>query len=409
MRHMKKTHVVEMIEKCFTEEHLKISELYINQRVWPKLYDKKILKDEWPGLEYVRRDIMNINDICFDRDKLDDDTINVNADHRVPKITFGYQSSGRAHGRGDNTAKLWQNLDKRGYELSHIPVSVCQLPDGKTHIMDGRTRLEHLIERGFTNIIVDVYKSNNIGTFEDWQTYANPPPEVRSPQKTEDLIRRGADKIRNGTLNPNNDIEIYKWIEKISGGAYSHKTVGKIVSGMIESSGGTSSSKSYTETAAKQFLNMYGYHDNTKENGIYYLIISGESKASSVIAAAKYMGKLSVEGKKVKELRLVINTGTLKGSDPSISWKKCVDDFRDEFENNLNIIKTYFFGSGDIDTRIKLYGVLPSVISLSQEYPMDRMVIFDASELKYKRFHQIDINRGMSAAVGVEEIEEEEY
>ena len=126
---------------------------------------------------------------------------------------------------------------------------------------------------------------------------------------------------------------------------------------------------------------------------------SSEAPVKAIPAAAKYLTE-TLAGKKVKELRVVIHTGTLQGADPELSWKTKIDNFRNEWKSALQAIKDAFFTrESEFLLKIKCFGAIPAVSSLASEYPMDKLVMFHVGKLKNKTFGEIGFDSSMAAAV----------
>ena len=314
----------------------------------------------------------------------------------ISKNRFQVQTS-RADGRGQHHKEVWESLRIKGFVLSHVPMSVCLLPDGNYHLMNGRTRTEELIRNNFTNLIVDVYESDDYMSFLKFAVFSNPPEDPHSAQTMRDVIELGIDSIGSGRLKPK---DVYDFVDVVTSSSYSPSKVGEIVNSII--AGESSTSLSLNSTEAAEWLNINGYRDNMNGNGIYYCVVSYESPASSITSVAKQLKSLITNGNKVKEYRLVINPGTLKGGTIEKSWKGRIDRFRDGYISNLDSVRELYFGGTEIKNTIKLYGAIPTVKALAQEYPLDKLVIF-AGPLKTKNFKDIDTENGLSKLMEVEE------
>jgi hypothetical protein len=139
-----------------------------------------------------------------------------------------------------------------------------------------------------------------------------------------------------------------------------------------------------------------GYIDNDKNNGIYYKVYSTEYVSKSFVTLSSFYRNLVKEGKKVKELRVILHTGTLDGSDPVHSWKSRIDKFRRSWDSFYDNIEYAFFEHPERSRKIKLYGALPAVTSIAKEYPMDRLVMFHTGKLKDNLFSDLDDVDGLN-------------
>jgi len=393
---MSLSHAVPLSEKTFTQEHVELSKAYINPKVWPGLYNNKVLSKNFPGLKFKDRRVMAIKDIIYDipEDQLD----------QYPSIMRGFAvknkmmvQSARSNGRGNKAPEVWASIRQNGYVLSHIPMAACLMMDKKVYFNDGRTRLEELIAQGFTHVLVDYYECSDWHSFVMFSLYRNPTENPRSPQTLNDVITSGINEVTTGRLkNTQSDIEHF--VKTVTNDAYGSQKFGMIVQGI--QAGKKSTSQSFKEEEAKSWLTSMGYNNNENDNGIYYLVVSIESKTSTILAAANELTRLKSIGVQVKKLRLVINPGTLKGANPEKSWKDGADSFIQTHKESLNVIKDCYFNGTKLDNIIELYGIIPSVFSLAQEYPLDKLVIFDKIfSTHQKTFQDLGLSVGMTELI----------
>lgn len=391
-------HTVPLSEKTFKPEHIRISKDYINPKVWPGLYDNKALKTNFPTLKFVERRIMAIKDIIYD---IPDSEIlkypEVMREH-LKRSKFMIQTA-RQNGRGANAKAVWESLRKRGYELSHIPMCVIGMMDDKDHFNDGRTRLEELIKQGFTDILVDYYTCSDWHSFTKFAVYRNPPEKARSPQTLSDVIFNGTSEIKAGRLQ-NTEEAIQEYVKIITMDAYDENNFGKIVKGILGGKSGQSAS--HSEADAKDWMETNGYIDNIKDNGIYYYVISAESKSSTIVGAANELQRLLSTKQQVKELRLVINPGTLKSANPEFSWKDRIDTFRKTYNENLQAVRNSHFILAENRNIIKLFGAIPTVHSMAQTYPLNKIVVFNKLfTKKHNSFVDLDTTNAMTELLGI--------
>jgi hypothetical protein len=394
----KLTHIVSTTKKIFTEDNIKVTKKYINPDVWPEYFDNTTLKIKFEGLKYIKRTLIDIDSIIFDppEDMMDQFSVAMREFILKKNNKLNIQKS-RANGRGEFHEQTWRSIRNKGYELCHMPMSVCKLPDKRIWLINGRTRIEELIRLGFKNIIADYYECSNYSSFEKFSLFSNPPGNARSPQTKEDVVQVGIAQIKKGSLQHNN---IYDFVQDVSGSVYDTSTIGKIVKCIIE--GKESTSMSYSDEGAREWLNSHGYHDNVNNNGIFYFVSSKESSGSAVLAAAKHYRMILQQGQKVKEIRIIINPGTLTGASAEDSWKKKVDKYREDFNSNFEIIKSAYFVDPQLSKIIKLYGVIPSVVSMAEDYPLEKLVLFHIGKLKYSSFREIDEENGLSRLLDID-------
>jgi hypothetical protein len=380
------SHSVPLSAKKFTEADRLKTLQYYNPQVWPGLYSN--LPD---GMRFVGRVIMEIKDIELDFD--------LDADDKEFYNNFFVSQHGafRIYGVGENADDVKASLNEHGYELSHIPMSVAKI-HGKQMILDGRTRLWALKDAGFETVIVDLYE------IDEWKIYfreglrRNPRPRPSSPMTKAEVINNCNVRIENGWLKRDWD-EIIDYVDDVTDKSFKPEVCKKIAHNVMYGIGYSASVLSLGKESATAWLKRNGYIDNVSNNGIYYEVFASSAYSKAVAGAAGRILELEAEGKTVKELRIVIHTGTLEGSNPIISWEDAVDSFRQGWKNDLNNIGKYFFGTTDLSSRIKLYGVIPAVKQLAELYPMDKLVMFHIGSLKTKSFSDIRTENGLDDAL----------
>jgi hypothetical protein len=388
---MSPVHSVPLSAKRFIPEDLKLSLLYVNPIVHPGLYDKKLTGD----LKFVDRRIMSIKDIEFDTGKFFTEV-----DLKLgPNNSQQTQSTAiRANGVGENADDVTNDINTNGYELSHIPISVARCPNDKDMILDGRTRLYYLLKMGFTNVIVDYY------TCASWETYftqglvRNPKQKPYSPMKKEDVIGNCHFAIKSGWIKKN-PTDISKHVRKIAGNTFAYNILQKIIHNVMYGESHTAAVISLSDDTAKAWLKRNGYFDNDKGNGIYYKVVSASAWTKAIAAAAKTHNELLENGCRVKELRIILHTGTLEGADPIKSWQGKIDTFRTGWRENLTDISRAFHTEYTNRAIIKVYGVIPAVGSLSEQHPMDKLVMFHVGKLKEKSFAEINLEESIGVAL----------
>ena len=401
----KVVHSVPMSVTKFTETDLEISLKYVNPDVWPGFYDNQILSEKFPGLTYVDRRIIPIKDIIMDINP-DEEKENT---HRNALLAFSIenvlQQEVRTGGLGQNYQDVWSDMENFGFKLSSRPVAVGFCPDKKIHIIDARTRLLKLKQAGFKNVIVDYYECKNYQSLKDFAQYSNMRRDPSSPHTPNDIVLSGINKIRLGQLKPD-VVSIRFYVELVAPESFTKGVIDKIVA-RIHQNVIPKTSVTFTTKFAVDTLRTIGYHDNENNNGIFYYVVSTESPGSVIANAAQELLDLQNKNKKVRELRIVLQTGTLEAADPEASWKSKIDTFRNRFKDNFNNIKEAYFRDYETKNIIKLYGALPAVNSLASEYPMDRLVIFSVGKLKDKTFAEIDMENGLTKVLMGDEEEME--
>ena len=392
-------HSVPMSVKKFTKNDVDISKKYINPEVYPGLYDSTELPK---NLKFVSRQLIDIDSFEIDDEDAMDKSVPAHARHGKTNIT---NQTARSNSRGVYAEQVHYSLRTFGYKLDNIPMSIAIMVDGTKYMINGRTRLEELRRQGFKNIIADVYECTSWESYHDAKQLFNVRSDPYSPHTMEDIVTTCQHAISKGWIKSTYD-DILKKVNEVAPGCFLESEVNKIVIRAMNTK--TLKSTAYTTKSATEDLRKFGYVDNHQNNGIYYFVFSAEGSVKMISAAAKYLSE-TLHGKKVKELRIVVHTGTLQGADPEASWKNKIDNCRNTWRHYLQYIKDSYFGT-EIKDVIKLYGALPAVSSLADKYPMDKVVMFHVGQLRTMTFAEIELHENMNKMVGLESfmVEDEE-
>lgn len=377
-------HAVPLSAKKFTEADRLLSLKYISDEVYPGLYDKSS-KD----FTYIERRIIDISDIEVNPP----DSVFKGLDAKTRNNLYSQVVFARAAGRGEDADRVDASISESGYELCHVPITVALTPNGVITIVDGRTRLNRLIEAGFTNVIVDYYICT------EWKAYLkelvkrNRPSSPRSPMTKSDIINNCNTAVVMGWLNRDTD-EIRKYVEELTDNRIQKNVMDKIIQSVKYGNGYSADVKAVDEKEAAEFLKVNGYKNNENNNGIYYTTFSASAWSKAVVYAAKELYELESSGAIVKELRVVLHTGTLDAADPALSWQNKIDSFRSGWKEDLNDIENSYFKDARRRAIIRLFAAIPAVSSLG--YPMDKLVMFHVGELKDQYFRDIRVNKGLT-------------
>jgi hypothetical protein len=300
----------------------------------------------------------------------------------------------RAAGRGEDADRVDASISESGYELCHVPIAVAITPNGVITIVDGRTRLNRLIQAGFTNVIVDYYECT------EWKAYLkelvkrNRPSSPRSPMTKSDIIVNCNTAVKMGWLNNDDVNEVRAYVEEITDKRIAKNVMDKILQSVKYGDGYSAEVKAVDEKEAAEFLKVNGYKNNENNNGIYYTTFSASAWSKAVVYAAKELHELESSGAIVKELRVVLHTGTLDAADPALSWQNKIDSFRSGWKEDMSAIEISYFKDARHRAIIRLFAAIPAVSSLG--YPMDKLVMFHVGELKDQYFRDIRLNKGMT-------------
>jgi hypothetical protein len=354
--------LTELIDnKGFTENNLKVhTHLFDTLKVsHQKVYGDKNGEGIVGGLKFIGKKLIH-------RDLIDSD------------YKHGKQNV-RAE-RNELEDEIQADIRKNGFSLSEIPVAVEQKADGTYKVLEGRTRYSYYMINGFEYILCDVYEHvNEEEKSADFSFFMNNYGKKKGFAKKEDLVLFLTTEIQSedAPCEGMGRNEIVKWIkgrEKALGTTLTPSQHDNLVHTAIEHL--TGAKPIYTFNNAndvKKWLTDCGYHDTDK---VRYVPITSDvwNGTKSLMRTKKIMREDGFTG----EIRGIIWSGTLKGSNPVSDWK-----FR-----NLNLFKRQkaylselaenFFDSDVFADEIDVgfYACVPQCEELKKKYPMDKLVIY---------------------------------
>ena len=332
------------------------------------------------GLLFVKRQLVNLDDIISD------------------EILLGTQSFHAQLARttvAGNKEATKHSIVENGLKLNFLPISLVLLPDGKFAFLDGRTR-EDIFRNNcnLKNVIADVYKYDPDYTKDEQQLAgqrfamrANFNEAPSSPFTMDDIVRHTVHAVNKGWISKD---DIRKEVMLINDNQFSLLKVNKMVlrveNILANDQDGVPLANTYDEAGAGRWLaDIAKIQSNQNSNGIYYLTVSSSFGTKFIPwVAKKYQALLqdiALNNKtKCKQLRVIVYVGTLASSDLEQSWKVGVDRFRAKVERLMNFVcKTWFTEMPELDNKVILYGAIPAVYSLGEEYPMNKIVRFNCS------------------------------
>jgi len=362
--------------KKFTELDLSLSEALFSLQ-------HPVYVNLTKGLKFIERTIRPLSAI---------DTSDVDL---AGKTNGAYTQSARSTGRGQYAADVHASIEQQGYKLDKEPISVVICPDKKEHACNGRTRLEKLQQLGFENVIVDVFEAETWNAFHVHSLKTNQYADPYSPFLAQDLEQYALKAWRSGDLKRTFE-GVYEAVKEIGGTSFKDKTYHNIASNVVGFHDRDLQLFAHTDATAKEWLNNNGYINNLNNNQIYYYPYASSSWSKCFVNAASFYNELISSGKPVKEIRVVVQTGTLNGADGEQCWKNRIDRFRRNWAEVYNLIEKTHFINSERKSVIKLYGAIPAVASIADEWPLDKLVLFNKGKLANNYFQDLDDDNNLS-------------
>jgi len=311
----------------------------------------------------------------------------------------GLTQSARINGQGEYAVDVKSDIKTYGYKLDKMPISVVIGPDKKSRVCNGRTRIQELKASGFKNMVVDVFETDSWFAFHLHSIKSNPKPDPASPHMMPEIELLATKAVRNGDIT-NEYSPIFDVVKKAGGSSFKKKTYDTITNRVLTPYSPDMHLAAFDAKTSKEWLQKNGHPDNLNNNGIYYFPYASSSPVKIYSSVANYYIELLNNGKSVKELRIILHTGILDGADGATSWKNRIDVCRKSYTDNFTDIENTHFSLNkkDGDKRndvVKLYGALPAVAALANEWPLDKLVLFNKGILKNKSFQDITVNNSL--------------
>jgi|TARA_B110000211_G_C14006719_1_gene521179 hypothetical protein len=375
----------ELTNGILSELHLQSSKEFINPDTYPTYQNIQ------QGLLFIERKLVDIDQIVSDDELLG---------------TQGFYTQLARTTVADKKQLTRHSIIENGLMLSRLPISIVQLPNGKFASLDGRTRLDIFeVDCKLKNVIADVYEyDTNYSHIKQqlagqrFAMIANCDEAPSSPFTMDDIVRHTVNAVQTNGISRE---DIKNEVELVNKNQFSQLKINKMVlrikNILEESKEGVPLVNTYDEKSAPQWLkNIAKIQSNQNNNGIYYLTVSSTFHTKFIPWAAKKYQELLLDialnnKTKCKQLRIVVYVSDLSSSDLELSWKTGIDKFRNQVEKLMNLVcKTWFTNIPEITNKVVMYGAIPSVYSLEQKYPMNKIVRF-TQDLKDQTFDEIDL------------------
>jgi len=339
----------------FSKGNLETFNSFFNPDSAPKIYGSQSF------VTYVSTMLINISDI-------EDD--NNSETKNSQKVRVGINPEYDA---------IKSDITENGFDLTEKPIMVFKLPNGKYEIGEGRTRLMVLKALGMTNIIANVFAETSASNKIKFALMMNTTKKPFGAASVNDLLQaikalislgtiKSVKADANGIQSMTDAIEYELGI--MAGGKLKPAQWNSIVFDALEDLTGAKLVSSFPNGAGTtEWLEENGYTNNRET---MYVPV-----AEFLEKIAKKMVTLSKDYPNVKEFKLIIYKGTLKAGNPEKDWKESVLKFKNKYEDFEEKLSELRFNGADIDdSRFKIYGAIPQVLSLKKKYPMNRLVVY---------------------------------
>jgi hypothetical protein len=350
------TQVVDLDKtKALTEQHLLIHQGVHNSTENPNLYGAKFPYGEVIG---KAPQLVSIDQI---------------------KTRGGlYQTFDSRFGTGNPEHNNISTSIHNGLKLNLPGIFLVQRPDG-LYPLTGHTRLLILKEMKVTNVIATIYDIPNDSDASAFSLELNPKQAPAGAMTVRDVVQESIMALKKGWIKPENDDQlnvmaaIQERVERICKNDFTEKTKNAIVIRVYKNSDyhtkATDVISWETPLQINTWMTRYKYIDTPE---VMYMVASA-STVSSVLTRAAALAAANIG----KQIRIVLQTGTLDSANLLSSYNKSIETFRLKWDSDLNNIRSMYFAvSGTGCARkhsvmrtddIVLYGSLPAVMSTHKE------------------------------------------
>ena len=291
----------------------------------------------------------------------------------IKTFTSNKQSARKA---GNKMLKqIRQDINNFGFKLKHPPIALRQMPDGTLDQANGRTRYQILLEKGFKNIIADIYEftDNEASLFG---LKANAENDPAGDLELEDVYDDCHTAVKNGWIKKDLN-EILERVEEACGNGKFEAASRRAVAMRVFNKNSDIEEVLYwnTPTSINNWMKLNNYIDT---DNIEYMPVSYSiDRKAVVMAAERYI-------ESGKQIRVVCHTSVLNASNIEDCYKERVSNFKTLFNAHIaNITNTYVKASGDKckikkTDNIVLYGSLPAISTLHADKngDMKKIILF---------------------------------
>ena len=346
----------------FTLQNLNDYKQLVPEAAYPELYGV----DLPPQITYAYTDLIDID--------------------RLQKTPYGFVQKYRAGDKNKKYDEIKRGISRNGFKLKYPAIAVFRAKNGDLHIITGYTRTD-ILERyhGFTNIIASIYEGVDGYSKEEVENALsrcgirfNTIHDEASLAGVQDVFREVEVAIDRQWIKPTL-AEIGERVEEICGnGIFEDRTKSRLVFEIFNNYNPDQTVLSYDKGKAKDFMTRTKLSNG---NGVRYICYTTENHPKVLLAILDAAFNFPND-----EIRVLLHTGTLEGRG-AIDLEKCflnrVNAFKDFYESKLKSFSNVYFDNKNANhSRVKLYGVLPSLSSI---HDLDKLVFFAQDGSLYQK------------------------
>ena len=286
-----------------------------------------------------------------------------------------------------------------GFELSKLGIFLAKHPTKKDKyiILEGKTRFLILFNNGMTNIIAEVFHTMSTENALRFGVWCNSSKDESGIAGYNDWLSAASQLAKKAFPNfdrddDGDDGERGKMIEflteelnYLSDRKITNTQKDDIIRHIIDGWNGDPETRTYPsgKGSVQDMHKLIGAAQLAKDkaNGIHYKAMT-TNEFNYTKVCVRTMAELEEEAMgdpsfKINEVRLVVYQGKLNVPDPATDWKKSVFRFDRRVEEVNNKIGNILFnGSRPVYTKISLYGCIPQVYKLHDDFNMDRIHVY---------------------------------
>ena len=367
----------------FKDIHLELNEKL--KEIFPERYgDGTLVK----GAKYIETINADWDMFKMDNYYTDDKGLKEDVTNSVQKVRAA---------KNKKIAEVKEDIKKNGYDLREPRPAFYRDKQGRLMPADGRGKWGSMKELGYKNIQVDIFEVANqsvarhLGNRLNWKT------KPKADIEADDIEKQLVDDINENILilsgKEHKDFALLVDEAQASGGdSFKESTYNKIARRVLSkvNKGAYETRISYDDKTAKLWMEKYKYVDDYRPdghkqgNGIFYYVCSANTLSKSYKDAVYKADFLATHIPHFKQLRVVLHPGEISSSDVAESFRLIIDNGRTEWENYTKKLKTRVTGE-DLKIvnkkQLVLYGCLPASGAMQEDYPLNKMILFDKGPL----------------------------